>query len=145
MNGDVIPTFEAHEARIEAALSDYGREFCGRPDQHPYGLFLQREEIEHRTTRVKRPQSNGIVERFHRTPSPVVLPLPSSMRRVCPSASYAIAEMQAALYDVLVGCNQCRPHQGRNMNGRTPAKAFVDGLPETTRNNEDNNPTRKAA
>jgi hypothetical protein len=34
--------------------------FCGRPDQHPYELFL-------RTTRVKRPQSNGIVERLHRT------------------------------------------------------------------------------
>jgi transposase InsO family protein len=44
-----------------------GREFCGRPDQHPYELFLQLEEIEHRTTKVKRPQSNGIVERFHRT------------------------------------------------------------------------------
>lgn len=44
----------------------YGREFCGRPDQHPYELFLQLEEIEHHTTRVKRPQSNGIVERLHR-------------------------------------------------------------------------------
>lgn len=65
MNGDVIPTFQAHEARIETVLSDNGREFCGRPDQHPYELFLQLEEIEHRTTRVKRPQSNGIVERFH--------------------------------------------------------------------------------
>jgi transposase InsO family protein len=66
MNGDVIPTFEVHDARIETVLSDNGREFCGRPDQHPYELFLQLEEIEHRTTRVKRPQSNGIVERFHR-------------------------------------------------------------------------------
>ena len=32
MNGDVIPTFEAHQARIETVLSDNGREFCGRPD-----------------------------------------------------------------------------------------------------------------
>lgn len=45
----------------------YGREFCGRPDRHPYEPFLQLEGIEHRKTRVKRPQSNGIVERFHRT------------------------------------------------------------------------------
>ena len=37
------------------------------PDRHPYELFLQLEGIEHRKTRVKRPQSNGIVERFHRT------------------------------------------------------------------------------
>jgi hypothetical protein len=45
----------------------YGREFCGRPGQHPYELFLQLEAVEHRTTRVKRPQSNGIVEHLHRT------------------------------------------------------------------------------
>jgi len=67
MNNDVIPTFEQHSAKIDTVLSDNGREFCGRPDQHPYELFLQLEEIEHRTTRVKRPQSNGIVERLHRT------------------------------------------------------------------------------
>lgn len=44
----------------------YGREFCGRMDRHPYELFLQPGGIEHRNTRVKRPQSNSIVERFHR-------------------------------------------------------------------------------
>jgi len=63
MNGDVIPTFEAHQARIETVLSDNGREFCGRPDQHPYELFLQLEEIEHRTTRVKRPQSTDVIDK----------------------------------------------------------------------------------
>ena len=40
MNNDVLPTFEAHDAKIETVLSDNGREFCGRPDQHPYELFL---------------------------------------------------------------------------------------------------------
>jgi hypothetical protein len=29
MNNDVLATFEAHGARIEAVLSDNGREFCG--------------------------------------------------------------------------------------------------------------------
>ena len=48
-------------------MADNGREFWGRPAQHPYELFLQLEEIGHRTTRVKHPQSNSIVERFHRT------------------------------------------------------------------------------
>jgi hypothetical protein len=47
--------------------SDNGREFCGRPDQHPYEPFLQLEEIKHGTTRVKRPQFSGIVEHLHRT------------------------------------------------------------------------------
>lgn len=67
MNNDVLATFEAHGARIEAVLSDNGREFCGREDRHPYELFLQLEGIAHKRTRVSRPQSNGIVERLHRT------------------------------------------------------------------------------
>ena len=50
MNHDVLPTFEAARGRIEVVLSDNGREFCGRPDRHPYELFLQFEEIDHRTT-----------------------------------------------------------------------------------------------
>lgn len=66
MNHDPQPTFEAARARTEVVLSDNGREFCGRHGRRRYELFLQLEEIEHRTTRVKRPQSNGIVERLHR-------------------------------------------------------------------------------
>lgn len=123
MNNDVIPTFEAHQAKIETVLSDNGREFCGRPDRHPYELFLQLEEIEHRTTRVRRPQSNGIVERLHRT-------LLDEHFRVEGRRTWfeTIDEMQAVLDDYLVGYNQCRPHQGRGMNGRTPATAFLEGL-----------------
>ncbi|MCV3768670.1 IS481 family transposase [Rhizobium sp. TRM95796] len=123
LNNDVIPTFEAHDARIEAVLSDNGREFCGRPDQHPYELFLQLEEIEHKTTKVRRPQSNGIVERFHRT----VL---DEHFRVEGRRTWfeTIEEMQAALDEWLVIYNTRRPHQGRNMAGRTPLQAFIDGL-----------------
>jgi len=124
MNGDVIPTFEAHEAKIETVLSDNGREFCGRPDQHPYELFLQLEDIAHRTTRVKRPQSNGIIERFHRT-------LLDEHFRVEGRRTWfeSIEEMQVVLDDYLVGYNTRRPHQGRGMNGRTPLQAFTQGLP----------------
>ncbi len=67
LNNDVLPFFDQHNARITTILSDNGREFCGRPDNHPYELCLQLEGIEHRTTRVRRPQSNGFVERLHRT------------------------------------------------------------------------------
>lgn len=124
MNNDVIPTFEAANAKIETVLSDNGREFCGRPDQHPYELFLQLEEIEHRTTRVKRPQSNGIVERFHRT-------LLDEHFRVEGRKTWfeTVEEMQTVLDAYLESYNQRRPHQGRGMKGRTPATAFVEGLP----------------
>lgn len=138
MNNDVIPTFEAHNAAIDTVLSDNGREFCGRPDQHPYELYLQLEEIEHRTTRVKRPQSNGIIERFHRT-------LLDEHFRVEGRRTWfeTIDEMQAVLDAYLIGYNQRRPHQGRNMNGRTPAKAFAEGLPKPATAKEKTPPAKQ--
>ena len=127
MNNEVLPTFEAHDTKIDVVLSDNGREFCGRPDQHPYELFLQLEDIKHRTTRVKRPQSNGIVERLHRT-------LLDEHFRVEGRRTWfeTIEEMQKPLDDYLAGYNTKRPHQGRGMNGRTPLKAFIDGIPKST-------------
>lgn len=103
----------------------YGREFCGRPDRHPYELFLQLEGIEHRTTRVMRPQSNGFVERLHRT-------LLDEHFRVMGRKKFyeAVDEMQTDLDAYLKTYNRDRPHQGRGMNGRTPYKAFTDGLPK---------------
>ena len=59
LNNHVLPFFEEHGVKVETVLSDNGREFCGREDHHPYELFLQLEEIEHRRTQVGRPQSNG--------------------------------------------------------------------------------------
>src|SRR5690606_18878372 len=46
-----------------------------------------------------------------------------------------VEEMQAVLDRYLQGYNDKRPHQGRGMNGRTPARAFKEGLPK--------NPVRK--
>jgi transposase InsO family protein len=131
INNDVLPTFEAEGAAIDAVLSDNGREFCGRDDQHPYELFLQLEGIEHKKTRVKRPQSNGIVERFHRT-------LLDEHFRVEGRKTWfeTIEEMQTVLDDYLLGYNTRRPHQGRGMQGRTPLQAFRDGIrkpPKETR------------
>ncbi|VFB09631.1 integrase catalytic subunit [Aeromonas salmonicida] len=66
INETVLPFFETHEARVYTILSDNGCEFCGRSDHHPYELFLQLEGIERRTTKVRKPQSNGFIERLHR-------------------------------------------------------------------------------
>ena len=139
MNSDVIPTFEDAGAPIDVVLSDNGREFCGRPDRHPYELFLQLEEIEHRTTRVKRPQSNGIVERLHRT-------LLDEHFRVEGRRTWfeTIEEMQRVLDDYLAVYNQKRPHQGRGMHGRTPAQAFTEGLPYPARPDKETAPQKTA-
>lgn len=121
-----------HGARITTVLSDNGREFCGRSDRHPYELFLQLEDIAHRTTKVRRPQSNGFVERLHRT-------LLDEHFRVMGRKKFyeAVAEMQTDLDAFLVHYNTKRPHQGRGMKGRTPIKAFTDGLPKLTNKKEE--------
>jgi transposase InsO family protein len=128
LNEDVLPFFDQHNATIDTILSDNGREFCGRPDRHPYELFLQLEGIEHRTTRVRRPQSNGFIERFHRTL------LDEHLRIKGRTTWYeTLAEMQKDLDEYLVIYNTKRAHQGRGMNGKTPLKVFVSGLPKPER------------
>ena len=42
----------------------------------------------------------------------------------------SIEEMQKDLEVYLHHYNHERTHQGRNMNGRTPYMAFIDGLPK---------------
>ncbi len=51
--------------------------------------------------------------------------------------------MQKDLDRYLKYYNNERAHQGRNMNGRTPYKAFVDGLPKIKR--EEVKKVKKAA
>ena len=141
LNTDVLPPFEAQAIPIKTVLSDNGREFCGRPDRHPYELFLQLEDIAHKTTQVRRPQSNGIVERLHRT-------LLDEHFRIEGRRTWfeTIAEMQVVLDAYLDGYNQRRPHQGRGMAGRTPAQAFTEGLPSTlAKENHAKTPNRKKA
>ena len=125
LNEEVLPFFEQHNAKIDTILSDNGREFCGRPDCHPYELFLQLEGIEHRKTKIRSPQSNGFVERFHRTI------LDEHFRIKGREKWYeSVEEMQADLDIYLAHYNQQRTHQGRNMNGRIPYQVFLDGLPD---------------
>lgn len=131
LNEDVLPFFDQHGAMITTILSDNGREFCGRPDKHPYELFLQLEGIEHRTTRVRRPQSNGFVERLHRT-------LLDEHFRIQGRKNWyeSLEQMQKDLDTYLHHYNRERAHQGRNMNGRVPYQVFIDGLPKNGNKNE---------
>ena len=48
-------------------LTDRGTEYCGNPERHEYELYLALEDIDHSRTKTKSPQTNGIVERFHKT------------------------------------------------------------------------------
>ena len=124
LNEKVLPFFEEHECPIVTILTDNGREYCGRMDFHPFELFLQLEDIEHRKTQIRRPQSNGIVERLHRT-------LLDEHFKIQGRVKFyeSLDEMQIDLDNYLHEYNYERTHQGRNMNGRTPHQAFVEGFP----------------
>ena len=63
----VLPFYEALGVSVGAVLTDNGREFCGKADSHPYELLTALEGIEHRTTKVRSPRTNGFAERMNRT------------------------------------------------------------------------------
>ena len=66
-NDRVLPFFEQQQVRLLRILTDRGTEFRGRPDEHPYQLFLAVNDDDHTKAKVKSPQTNGICERSHKT------------------------------------------------------------------------------
>ena len=124
LNETVLPFFEEHEVRIYTILSDNWCEFCRRPYHHPYELFLQLEGIEHRTTKVRRPQSNGFIDRQQCTVHCWMNP--SYQGRVTWYES--VEQMQTDLDSYQKHYNTQRPHQGWMMEGQTPYSMFKTGL-----------------
>jgi transposase InsO family protein len=104
-------------------ILDNGREFCGTEASHPYELLLAMEGIEHRTTRVRTPRTNGFVERMNRT-------LLDECFRVAGRTTWyvSIEEIQRDLDQFLEYYNLRRSHQGYRLAGRTPAQALQEAL-----------------
>ena len=119
----VLPFSEALGVPIGAVLTDNGREFCGRPEAHADELLLGLEGIEHRTTRVHTPRTNGFVERMNRT-------LLDECFRVAGRTTWYLepAEIQRDLDAFLEHDNLRRSHQGCRLGGRTPAQALSEAL-----------------
>jgi transposase InsO family protein len=63
----VLPWFEEQEIPILGILTDRGSEYCRKVEYPAYPLYLALEHIDHSKTKVRRPQINGVYERFHRT------------------------------------------------------------------------------
>ena len=102
-------------------LTDRGTEYCGKPEQHPYQLYLHLTDIEHTKTKVRHPQTNGATEKLNQT---------------IQNEFYAVAfrkkmyttleEMQADLDDFMARYNSERTNQGKRCQGRTPMETFID-------------------
>jgi transposase InsO family protein len=123
LNDRVLPFFETAGVALLRILTDRGTEFCGRHDEHPYQLFLAVNDIDHTKTRVKRPQTNGICERFHKTA------LQEFYQVAFRKTLYrSLDELQADLDEWLTTYNDERTHQGKMCCGRTPRETFDDGI-----------------
>jgi transposase InsO family protein len=124
LNDRVIPFFDAREIKLCRVLTDRGTEYCGNPEHHEYELYLAVEDVDHTRTKARSPQTNGIVERLHKT-------MLDEFYRVAfrKKVYHTIGELQADLDEWVDSYNEQRPHQGRWCFGKTPMHTFVDATP----------------
>jgi transposase InsO family protein len=124
LNDRVLPFYDVQEVKLTRVLTDRGTEYCGNPEHHEYELYLAVEDVDHSRTKAKNPQTNGIVERFHKTV------LDEFYRVAFRKRIYgSIAELQADLDVWMRSYNEDRPHQGRWCFGKTPMQTFLDAVP----------------
>jgi transposase InsO family protein len=121
LNDRVLPFYEAHDFDLLRVLTDRGTEYCGRPEQHDYELFLAVNDIEHTKTKANHPQTNGICERFHKTILQEFYQV--TFRKKLYSA---LDDLQADLDKWLEYYNNERTHQGKMCCGRTPMQTLLD-------------------
>jgi transposase InsO family protein len=124
LNDRVIPFFDRHDIPLSRVLTDRGTEYCGNHERHQYELYLAVEDIDHSRTKTKSPQTNGIVERFHKTILHEFYQV--AFRK---KLYHSINELQADLDQWMRSYNEVRPHQGRWCYGKTPIQTFDDTLP----------------
>jgi transposase InsO family protein len=124
LNDRVVPFFDEKEVKLSRVLTDRGTEYCGNPEHHEYELYLAVEDTDHSRTKTKSPQTNGIVERLHKTM------LNEFYRIAFRKKLYAsIGELQDDLDLWIRSYNEERPHQGRWCFGKTPMQTFLDTIP----------------
>lgn len=114
LHNDALPFYAERGLAVEKVLTDNGREFCGT-EAHPFELYLALTDIEHRRTKVRHPQTNGFVERFHRT-------VKEEFFEVALRETFydSVDALQADLDRWLVHYNTERPHLGYRNLGKRP-------------------------
>jgi transposase InsO family protein len=114
LHNEVLPFYAERGLQVSAILTDNGREFCGTA-AHPDELYLALNDLEHRRTKVRHPQTNGFVERFQLTIKEEFFGV--TLRE---TVYESVAALQAALDTWLTYYNTERPHLGYRNQGRRP-------------------------
>lgn len=114
LHNDALPFYQARSIRVTAVLTDNGREFCGT-ETHPFELYLALNDLVHKRTKVRHPQTNGFVERFHRT-------VKEEFFEVALRETFyeSVDTLQADLDRWLTYYNTERPHLGYRNMGKRP-------------------------
>ena len=121
LNDRVLPFFAEQGMGVIRILTDRGTEYCGKPENHDYQLYLALNDIEHSKTKANHPQTNGICERFHKTILQEFYQV-AFRRKIYRS----IEELQYDLDEWMVYYNSTRTHQGKMCCGRTPMQTLID-------------------
>ena len=124
LNSMIIPWFSEQKVPLLRVLTDRGTEYCGKIDSHAYQLYLAVENIEHSRTKAYSPQTNGIVERFHKTMKNEFYDV--TFRKKIYSS---LEELQADVDEWLKQYNEFRPHSGKYCYGKTPMQTFLQSKP----------------
>jgi len=120
LHNEVLPQYDDWGIRVKSVLTDNGKEYCGT-DSHPYEFYLQLNDIAHKKTKVRHPQTNGFVERFNRTV------LDEFFRPAFRTKFYESLEtLQRDLDKWLYFYNNERPHQGYRNRGKRPVDAVKE-------------------
>jgi hypothetical protein len=123
LNDKVLPFFEEQQVPLLRILTDRGTEFKGRPEHHEYELYLQIEGIEHSKTQIRRPQSNGICERLHRTMQEEFYAVAFRKKLYT-----NLADLQNDLDEWTRFYNNERCHSGKYCFGKTPMETFRESI-----------------
>ena len=121
LNDKILPFFFEQEISLLRILTDRGTEYCGKPENHAYQLYLGIENIDHTRTKAYSPQTNGICERFHRTIKQEFYDI-AFRKKIYNS----LDELQTDLDLWLNKYNNQRPHSGKFCFGKTPMQTFID-------------------
>jgi len=121
LNDRVIPFYEEQGIPLLRILTDRGTEFCGAREHHEYQLYLAIEDIDHTKTKARRPQTNGICERFHRTIQNEFYAV--AFRK---KIYHTLEELQTDLDAWMDQYNTDRTHSGKYCYGKTPMQTFLD-------------------
>jgi hypothetical protein len=124
LNDRVVPFYEEHELKLLRVLTDRGTEYNGNRETHDYQLYLALEDIDHSKTKARRPQTNGICERFHNTIQDEFYAV--AFRK---TVYTSLEQLQEDLDAWLAEYNEEWTHSGKYCFGKTPMQTFVDAAP----------------